>query len=58
MNATQYPIRQSRLAAAALATVASTLVLSSVVWLFSGAGSAAPTGSSVAVHGQPAAPRA
>ena len=55
MNATQYPIRQNRFAAAALASFASTLVLSCVVWLFSAVPSPATTGSDVAVHAQPTA---
>jgi hypothetical protein len=57
MNATQYPIRQNRIAAAALATLASTLVLSSVMWLFSEVPSLDTTGSSIAVHAQATAPR-
>jgi hypothetical protein len=58
MNADQYPIRQDRLAAAALAALASTLVLSSVLWLFAGVGSAAVRASTAVVHVQPPAARA
>jgi len=60
MNANQYSIRQNRpnqLFAAGAAALASTLVLSSVLWLFSGDAPAAAANAGVVVQ-QHAAERA
>jgi len=57
MNANQYSIRPNQLFAAGAAAVASTLVLSSVLWLFAGNLPAAAANAAVVVQ-QHAAERA
>jgi len=57
MNANQYSIRPNQLCAAGAAALASTLVLSSVLWLFAGNLPAAAANAAVVVQ-QHAAERA
>jgi hypothetical protein len=53
MNTSQYPIRQDRLFAAAIAALATTLVLSSVIGLFASVGPMPASASAAAAPRQP-----
>jgi len=58
MNTNQFSIRQNRLPSAAAAFLASAMVLSSVLWLFSGDVTPAAGDPAVAVQQHVASPRA
>jgi hypothetical protein len=58
MNTQEFSFPQRRLPCATVAVLASTLVLSSVVWLFAGAGAPSAAEQTASAQPQPASPSA